>query len=184
MRYSFSCKNKWGTRITPMVQWPDKSFTLGLSQALAWKQTGLMMSPSIQFSLFPTFGGSNPGLQTEVVHTMKEDLNLICGCALAAHPSAFASISFGHSKWNGNVGKSGIVVRVDTPLSNVGSPSFSVQINNVIESKIWLLNLLPVPEMKHTMVLGHLQIMFHLWSTVASVQFAYTIDSPSPWFHG
>ncbi|XP_039026778.1 uncharacterized protein LOC120160429 isoform X2 [Hibiscus syriacus] len=133
MRYSFSCKNKWGTRITPMVQWPDKSFTLGLSQALAWRQSGLMMRPSIQFSLFPTFGGSNPGLQTEVIHTVKEDINLICGCALAAHPSAFASISFGRSKWNGNVGKSGIVVRVDTPLSNVGRPSFSVQINNVIE---------------------------------------------------
>ncbi|XP_039001607.1 uncharacterized protein LOC120127871 [Hibiscus syriacus] len=133
MRYSFSCKNKWGTHITPMVQLPDKSFTLGLSQALAWKQSGLMMRPSIQFSLFPTIGGSNPGLRTEVMHTVKEDLNLICGFALTAHPSAFASISFGRSKWNGNVGKSGIVVRVDTPLSNVGRPSFSVQINNVIE---------------------------------------------------
>ncbi|KAB2043891.1 hypothetical protein ES319_D01G050800v1 [Gossypium barbadense] len=133
MRYSFSCKNKWGTRVTPMVQWPDKSFTLGLSQELAWKQSGLMMRPSVQFSLFPTFGGSNPGLRTEVIHTVKEDLNLICGCAVVAHPSAFASISFGRSKWNGNVGKSGIVVRVDTPLSSVGRPSFSVQINNVIE---------------------------------------------------
>ncbi|PPS02552.1 hypothetical protein GOBAR_AA18103 [Gossypium barbadense] len=133
MRYSFSCKNKWGTRITPMVQWPDKSFTLGLSQALAWKQSGLMMRPSVQFSLFPTFGGSNPGLRTEVIHTVKEDLNLICGCALVPHPSAFASISFGRSKWNGNVGKSGMVVGVDTPLSSVGRPSFSVQINNVIE---------------------------------------------------
>ncbi|MBA0733581.1 hypothetical protein Gogos_017578 [Gossypium gossypioides] len=133
MRYSFSCKNKWGTRITPMVQWPDKSFTLGLSQELAWKQSGLMMRPSVQFSLFPTFGGSNPGLRTEVIHTVKEDLNLICGCAVVAHPSAFASISFGRSKWNGNVGKSGIVVRVDMPLSSVGRPSFSVQINNVIE---------------------------------------------------
>ncbi|PPD87268.1 hypothetical protein GOBAR_DD15796 [Gossypium barbadense] len=50
MRYSFSCKNKWGTRITPMVLWPDKSFALEL----------------------------------------------------------------GRSKWNGNVGNSGIVVRVDS----------------------------------------------------------------------
>ncbi|TYG73174.1 hypothetical protein E1A91_D08G128800v1 [Gossypium mustelinum] len=49
MRYSFSCKNKWGTRITPMVLWPDKSFALGLSQALAWKRSGLMMKLSIQF---------------------------------------------------------------------------------------------------------------------------------------
>ncbi|XVF18599.1 hypothetical protein REPUB_Repub11eG0036700 [Reevesia pubescens] len=133
MRYSFSCKNKWGTHITPMVQWPDKSFALGLSQAFAWKRSGLMMRPSIQFSLCPTFGGSNPGLRTELIHTVKEDLNLICGCALVAHPSAFASISFGRSKWNGNVGNSGIVVRLDTPLSSVGRPSFSVQINNVIE---------------------------------------------------
>ncbi|OMO74734.1 hypothetical protein CCACVL1_16493 [Corchorus capsularis] len=133
MRYSFSCKNKWGTRITPMVQWPDKSFTLGLSQSLAWKRSGLMMRPSIQLSLCPTFGGSNPGLRAEAIHTVKENLNLICGCALVAHPSAFASVSFGRSKWNGNVGNSGIVVRVDTPLSSVGRPSFSVQINNVIE---------------------------------------------------
>ena len=42
-------------------------------------------------------------------------------------------MQFGRSKWNGNVGNSGIVVRVDTPLSSVGRPSFSVQINNVIE---------------------------------------------------
>ncbi|KAG8472334.1 hypothetical protein CXB51_034259 [Gossypium anomalum] len=133
MRYSFSCKNKWGTRITPMVLWPDKSFALGLSQALAWKCSGLMMKPSIQFSLCPTFGGSNPGLRAEVIHTVKDNLNLICGCSLVAHPSAFASISLGRSKWNGNVGNSGIVVRVDTPLSSVGRPSFSVQINNVIE---------------------------------------------------
>ncbi|XP_022717302.1 uncharacterized protein LOC111275929 isoform X2 [Durio zibethinus] len=93
MKYSFSCKNKWGTSITPMVQLPDKSFSLGLSQALAWKRSGLMMKPSIQFSLCPTFGGSKPGLRAEVIHTVKEDLNLICGCALVAHPSAFASIS-------------------------------------------------------------------------------------------
>ncbi|KAK8638231.1 hypothetical protein V6N13_136669 [Hibiscus sabdariffa] len=91
------------------------------------------MKPSTQFSLCPTFGGSNPGLRAEVNHTVKEDLNLICGCSLVAHPSAFASISLGRSKWNGNVGNSGIVIRVDTPLSSVGRPSFSVQINNVIE---------------------------------------------------
>ncbi|KAE8679077.1 hypothetical protein F3Y22_tig00111402pilonHSYRG00781 [Hibiscus syriacus] len=107
-------------------------------------------------SLCPTFGGSNPGLQAEVIHAVKEDINMICGCSLAAHPSAFASISIlpfshlfryylshlvapaaslkpGRSKWNGNVGNSGIVVRVDVPLSSMGCPSFSVQINNVLE---------------------------------------------------
>lgn len=133
MRFSFSCKNKWGTCVTPMVQWPDKSFTLGLAQALAWQRSGLMVRPTFQFSLCPTFGGSNPGLRAELIHSVKEQLSLILGCAFVTHPSAFASISLGRSKWNGNVGNSGIVVRVDTPLSSVGRPSFSVQINCGIE---------------------------------------------------
>ncbi|KAI3411479.1 uncharacterized protein J3R85_017903 [Psidium guajava] len=133
MRFSFSCKNKWGTRVTPMVQWPDKSFSLGLAQSLAWQRSGIMYRPTIQLSVHPTFGGSNPGLHAEVIHSVKEQLSLICGCACTAHPSAFASISIGRSKWNGNVGSSGVVVRVDTPLSTVGRPSFSVQINSGVE---------------------------------------------------
>ncbi|KAG4969059.1 hypothetical protein JHK84_035095 [Glycine max] len=133
MRFSFSCKNKWGTRITPMVQWPDKSFSLGLAQALAWKRSGLMVRPSVQFSVCPTVGGSNPGLRAELIHSVKEKLNLICGCAFMTYPSAFASVSIGRSKWNGNVGNSGLVLRVDVPLSTVGRPSFSVQINSGIE---------------------------------------------------
>ncbi|XP_077228714.1 uncharacterized protein LOC143861711 [Tasmannia lanceolata] len=133
MRYSFSCKNKWGTRITQTVQWPDKSFSLGLAQALAWQRSGLMVRPTFQFSICPTFGGSNPGLRTEIIHSMKEKLNLIYGCSCTAHPTAFASISLGRSKWNGNVGSSGIVVRVETPLGNAGSPSFSIQLNSGVE---------------------------------------------------
>ncbi|KAL9433073.1 hypothetical protein AB3S75_027981 [Citrus x aurantiifolia] len=133
MRFSFSCKNKWGTRITPMVQWPDKSFTLGLSQALAWQRSGLMVRPTIQFSLCPTFGGTNPGLRAELIHSLKEELSLIFGYTFMTHPSVFASISFGRSKWNGNVGSSGVVMRVDAPLSSFGRPSFSVQINSGIE---------------------------------------------------
>src|SRR5256885_6966812 len=39
-------QNKWGTRITPTVQWPDRSFALGLEQALAWKRSGLMLRPT------------------------------------------------------------------------------------------------------------------------------------------
>lgn len=42
-------------------------------------------------------------------------------------------IQIGRSKWNGNVGNSGLVVRVDAPLTNVGRPSFSVQINSGVE---------------------------------------------------
>lgn len=133
MRFSFSCKNKWGTRITPMVQWPDKSFSFAVAQALAWQRSGLMVRPTIQFSVCPTFGGSNPGLRAELIHSIKEKLNLIFGCAFMTYPSAFASISIGRSKWNGNVGSSGLVLRVDAPLSNVGRPSFSVQINSGIE---------------------------------------------------
>ncbi|XP_061351354.1 uncharacterized protein LOC133296399 [Gastrolobium bilobum] len=133
MRFSFSCKNKWGTRITPMVQWPEKSFSLGLAQALAWKRSGLIVRPTIQFSVCPTLGGSNPGLRAELIHSVKEKLSLICGCAFMTYPSAFASVSIGRSKWNGNVGNSGLVLRVDTPLSNVGRPSFSIQINSGIE---------------------------------------------------
>ncbi|XP_058779512.1 uncharacterized protein LOC131653398 [Vicia villosa] len=133
MRFSYSCKNKWGTRITPVIQWPDKSFSLGLCQALAWKRSGLIVRPTVQFSVCPTFGGSNPGVRTELIHSVKEQLSLICGCALTTYPSAFASVSIGRSKWNGNVGNSGLVLRVDTPLCSVGRPSFSVQINSGIE---------------------------------------------------
>lgn len=133
MRFSYSCKNKWGTRITPMIQWPDKSFSFGVCQALAWKRSGLIVRPTVQFSVCPTFGGSNPGLRAELIHSIKEQLNLICGCSMTTYPSAFASVSIGRSKWNGNVGKSGLVLRVDTPLCSVGRPSFSVQINSGIE---------------------------------------------------
>ncbi|KAL8510039.1 hypothetical protein ACS0TY_017025 [Phlomoides rotata] len=133
MKFSFSCKNKWGTRITPTVQWPDKSFALGLEQALAWKRSGLMVRPTVQFSLCPTFGGSCPGVRMEVTHSVKEALNLSCGCALVTHPSAFASVSVGRSKWNGNVGSTGVVVKAETPLGHFGRPSFSVQLNSGIE---------------------------------------------------
>lgn len=133
MRFSYSCKNKWGTRITPMIQWPDKSFSFGVCQALAWKRSGLIVRPTVQFSVCPTFGGSNPGLRAELIHSIKEQLNLICGCSMTTYPSAFASVSIGRSKWNGNVGNSGLVLRVDTPLCSVGRPSFSVQINSGIE---------------------------------------------------
>ncbi|XP_047311104.1 uncharacterized protein LOC124914568 [Impatiens glandulifera] len=129
MRFSFSRKNKWGTRITPIVQWPDKSFSLAFEQALAWRRSGLMVRPTIQLSMCPTFGGSNPGLQAEIVHSVNEEVNLICGYSYFSHPTAFASLSLGRSKWNGNLGTSGVVARVETPISNTGRPSFSIQLN-------------------------------------------------------
>ncbi|KZV29712.1 hypothetical protein F511_05806 [Dorcoceras hygrometricum] len=133
MKFSFSCKNKWGTRITPTLQWPDKSFALGLEQALAWKRSGLLVRPTVQVSACPTVGGSCPGLWMELSHSVKEQLNLSLGCSLVAHPSAFASVSVGRSKWNGNVGNAGVVLKVETPIGNIGRPSYSIQFNSGIE---------------------------------------------------
>ncbi|KAK9150638.1 hypothetical protein Syun_008947 [Stephania yunnanensis] len=133
IRFSYSCKNNWGTCITPSIQWPDKSFSLGLVQTLAWKRSGLMVRPTVQMSICPTFGGSDPGLHAEVIHSINEKLSLICGCSCNSHPSAFASVSLGRSKWNGNVGSTGIVVGVETPLGGIVRPSFSVQLNSGVE---------------------------------------------------
>ncbi|KAL4204456.1 hypothetical protein AMTRI_Chr01g109890 [Amborella trichopoda] len=92
----FNClhfQNKLGTRITPMVQVPDKSVSLGIVQALAWQKSGLMVRPTIQVSVCPTFGGSNPGLRAEIIHSVREKLSLICGFARTMNPSAFASVA-------------------------------------------------------------------------------------------
>ncbi|CAL4961602.1 unnamed protein product [Urochloa decumbens] len=132
-RVSFSCKNKRGTRFTPMFQWPDKSVSLGVTQPLAWKRSGLMVRPSVQVSLCPTFGGSDPGVRAEVVHSLKEELNLMCGLSCSRHPSAFTALSIGRSKWNGQVGSSGVVITLETPLNNIGRPSLSVQLNGGFE---------------------------------------------------
>jgi hypothetical protein len=134
MRFSFSCKNKWGTCVTPTIHWPEKCFSLGIAQSLAWKRSGLMVKPTVQFSLCPTFGGSNPGMRAELIHTLRDELSVICGCSLANQPSAFASISIGRSKWNGNVGNAGVVVRVETPLlHDLSLPSLSIQLNSGID---------------------------------------------------
>ncbi|KAJ1285236.1 hypothetical protein BS78_03G264500 [Paspalum vaginatum] len=132
-RVSFSCKNKRGTRFTPMFQWPDKSVSLGVTQALAWKRSGLMVRPSVQVSVCPTFGGSDPGVRAEVVHSLKEELNLMCGLSCSRHPSAFTALAIGRSKWNGQMGSSGVVITLETPLNNIGRPSLSVQLNGGFE---------------------------------------------------
>ncbi|CAM8891139.1 unnamed protein product [Rhodiola kirilowii] len=66
------------------------------------------------------------------MHSIKEQLSLVYGCSFATHPSAFALVSVGRSKWSGNIGKSGVVFRVDTPVC-VGRASYSIQINSGIE---------------------------------------------------
>ncbi|KAG0518927.1 hypothetical protein BDA96_09G219500 [Sorghum bicolor] len=132
-RVSFSFKNKQGTRFTPTFQWPDNSVSLGVAQAVAWKRSGLMVRPSIQISVCPTFGGSDPGIRTEFVHSLKDELSVMCGFSCSRHPSAFTSLSLGRSKWNGQVGSSGLVITLETPLDNMARPSLSVQLNGGFE---------------------------------------------------
>ncbi|XP_031495193.1 uncharacterized protein LOC116260822 [Nymphaea colorata] len=132
-RVSFSCKNKRGTRFTSTVQWPDKSLSLGVMQALAWQRSGLMVRPTVQFSVSPTFGGSNPGLRAELIHSVREKLNLICGYACTTQPSAFASIALGRSKWNGHAGNAGVVLSMEVPTTNHGRAAFSIQLNSGLE---------------------------------------------------
>ncbi|WVZ99359.1 hypothetical protein U9M48_044680 [Paspalum notatum var. saurae] len=132
-RVSFSFKNKRGTRFTPMFQWPDNSLSFGVAQGVAWKRSGLMVRPSIQVSVCPTFGGSDPGIRTEFVHSLKEELNVMCGFSCSRHPSAFTALSLGRSKWNGQVGSSGLVITLETPLDNMAGPSLSVQLNGGFE---------------------------------------------------
>ncbi|GJM89543.1 hypothetical protein PR202_ga05745 [Eleusine coracana subsp. coracana] len=128
-RVSFSFKSKHGTRFTPMFQWPDNSLSFGVEQAVAWKRSGLMVRPSVQVSVCPTFGGSDPGLRAEFVHSLKDELNVMCGFSCSRHPSAFTALSLGRSKWNGQVGNSGLVITLETPLNNMARPSLSVQLN-------------------------------------------------------
>uniref|UniRef100_A0ACD5XBS5 Uncharacterized protein n=1 Tax=Avena sativa TaxID=4498 RepID=A0ACD5XBS5_AVESA len=132
-RISFSYKNRSGGSITPTVQWPDKSLSLGLVQVLSWRRSGLMLQPALQFSMCPTFGGSRPGLSTELVHSVNEKASVACGYSCTASPSAYASISIGRSKLNGGTVNSGLVLRVDTPHHSFGRPWFSIQMNSGLE---------------------------------------------------
>ena len=117
-------------------------------------------------SVCPTFGGSDPGIHAEFVHSLKEELNVMCGFSCSRHPSAFTALSvsapallihiiscffnwsarlivnwrprmvlwqLGRSKWNGQVGSSGLVITLETPLDNMARPSLSVQLNGGFE---------------------------------------------------
>uniref|UniRef100_A0A452ZMI3 Uncharacterized protein n=1 Tax=Aegilops tauschii subsp. strangulata TaxID=200361 RepID=A0A452ZMI3_AEGTS len=126
-------KSTQGTWFTPTYQWPDNSLSFGVAHAVAWKKSGLMMRPSTQVSVCPTLGGSDPGIRAEIVHSLKEEIGVSCGFSCSRHPSAFTSLSIGRSKLNGEVGSSGVVVTMEKPLDNVGSPSLSVQLNGGLE---------------------------------------------------
>jgi len=44
-----SClQNRSGGSVVPMVQWPDKSLSLGIVQALSWRTSGLILQPATQ----------------------------------------------------------------------------------------------------------------------------------------
>ncbi|KAF8732914.1 hypothetical protein HU200_015264 [Digitaria exilis] len=132
-RVSFSFKNRSGASIVPMVQWPDKSLSLGLVQPLSWRRSGLMLQPATQISICPTIGGRQHGVCTELIHSANENVGVVFGYSHTASPSAHASISIGRSKLNGRAARSGVVLRVDAPLHGFGRPWFSVQMSSGIE---------------------------------------------------
>ncbi|XP_062228078.1 uncharacterized protein LOC133926260 [Phragmites australis] len=132
-RISFSFKNRSGGSVIPMVRWPDKSLSLGLVQALSWRRSGQMLQPALQISISPTIGGRHPGLRMELIHSANESVGVVCGYSHTASPCAYASISIGRSKLNGGAARSGLVLRVDTPLHTFGQPWFSVQMNSGLE---------------------------------------------------
>ncbi|AQK80464.1 hypothetical protein ZEAMMB73_Zm00001d036224 [Zea mays] len=135
-RLSFSFKNRNGGSVVPMVQWPDKSLSVGVVQALSWRRSGLMLQPATQISICPTIGGRHPGVCVELIHSADDNVGVVCGYShTASSPaSAYASISIGRSKLNGGAARSGLAFRVDAPLLHgFGRPWFSVQMNSGIE---------------------------------------------------
>nr|TKW20188.1 hypothetical protein SEVIR_4G069500v2 [Setaria viridis] len=92
-RISFSFKNRSGSSVVPMVQWPDKSLSLGFVQPLSWRRSGLMLQPATQISICPTIGGRHPGVCTELIHSVNENVGVIYGYSHTASPSAHASLS-------------------------------------------------------------------------------------------
>ncbi|KAL3684713.1 hypothetical protein R1sor_002735 [Riccia sorocarpa] len=133
-KFSYFYKNKWGTRFSPGIQLPEKSVSLGVLQPLAWQRVGLMLRPAVQMSLTPTFGGRDTGCRAEVIYSPQEKVSWGCGCSVTSEPRAFANVSLGRSKTNGeHIGRSGLVFQVEAPLENVRRASFSVQLNSGVD---------------------------------------------------
>jgi hypothetical protein len=44
-------------------------------------------------SVCPTFGGNDPGIRAEFVHSLKDELSVMCGFSCSQHPSAFTALS-------------------------------------------------------------------------------------------
>lgn len=133
-KVSFSKKVGWGTRITPVMQLPEKSLSFDIVQQLSWKRSGAMVRPMIELSITPTIGGRNAGWRAELIHFPKEKLSVACGFAWTIQPTAFVSISVGRSKRNGShSGNSGLDFQVETPIDNINRVSFSIQLNSGVD---------------------------------------------------
>lgn len=133
-RISYSYKNKWGTRLTPAVQLPEKSASIEVVQALAWEPLGVLVQPTLELSVTPTIGGRHSGTRVEVIHSPVEKFSWGCGCVESLDSKAFASVSVGRSKRNGEqVGSCGLTVEVEFPLSNFRRLSYNIQLNSGIE---------------------------------------------------
>lgn len=133
-KLSYSYKGKWGTRLTPSVQMPQNSVSVEMVQPLAWQRVGMMVRPTVELSVTPTMGGRNPGTKVELLHSPLEKFSWGCGCVKSVDTHAFASISVGRSKRNGeHVGSSGLAVQLETPISNFRRTSLTVQLNSGIE---------------------------------------------------
>lgn len=52
-----------------------------------------LIDGTICTSVCPTFGGSDPGIRAEFVHSLKQELNVMCGFSCSRHPSAFTALS-------------------------------------------------------------------------------------------
>ncbi|KAL6543332.1 hypothetical protein OROHE_010852 [Orobanche hederae] len=104
MKFSFSCKEMGNTHNTDVavarqVSCPRTGTGIGLEEIWSHAEANFPIqlpcrtSRLLTLFLCPTLGGSCPGLRMELTHSVKEELNFICGCALVTHPSAFASVS-------------------------------------------------------------------------------------------
>lgn len=133
-KISYSYKSKWGTRFTPAVLLPERSTTLEIIQPLAWQPLGVLVRPTVELGVTPTIGGRHPGTKVELLHSPLEKFSWGCGYVQSVDSKAFASVSVGRSKRNGeHVGSCGLTVQIEAPVSNLRCSSFTVQLNSGVE---------------------------------------------------
>lgn len=133
-KLSYSFKSRWGTRKAISLQLPDRSVSLNVTHPLIWRRSGMMYRPTIQLSMTSTFGDRNERWKGEVIHSPKEKVSWGCGCSYATELHAFATLSLGRSKRNGeHTGSSGLVLQVEAPVANFRRTSYSIQLSSGVE---------------------------------------------------